>query len=65
MKALRSGFLKKWSSLGSAVPGSIMQLYLTEVELSIISMPTSDELEQGLKVAARIGVGIVRVGLML
>ena len=59
MNELGRGVLKKWGTLGSAVPGSFMRLYLAQVELSVMAIPNPHELKEGLKIAARFGMGIV------
>ena len=51
---------KKWGSLGSTVPGSFLQLYLTQAELGIVAIPNQQEVKDALSVAARFGVGIIK-----
>ena len=51
---------KKWSSLDSTVPGSFLQLYLTQVELSIMAIPNQQEVLDVFKVATSFGVGIIK-----
>ena len=51
---------KKWGSLGSTVPGSFLQLYLTQAELSIMAIPNRREFKDARKIAARFGVGIIK-----
>ena len=51
---------KKWGSLGGTVPGSFLQLYLTQAELSIMAIPNQREIQDALKVATRFGVGVIK-----
>ena len=57
---LGRGVLKKWGTLGNAVPGSFMRLYLTQVELSITAIPDPEEIKEGVKLAARFSGAVIK-----